>query len=186
MSFEDFLMTTWEWGPEKKETTNPAHVCPNYYDLLSNGTHSHIHLSRMLLQTYLSHPLTKARQAARTFYVCLSTPFIFNQTYAMQLFPRMNKYIPFPHQLPPDWAISRAFILVMFKTSKLSRLKKKTSSYFDPRTTDHGHTKVSLIFEFQIQNPIPNEYLGCWSFCSNNGWIMENMDKGLTVPKWYW
>ena len=21
-------------------------------------------------------------------------------------------------------------------------------------------------------------------FCRNNGWIMENMDKGLTVPKW--
>jgi hypothetical protein len=20
--------------------------------------------------------------------------------------------------------------------------------------------------------------------CRNNGWIMENMDKGLTVPKW--
>ena len=104
-------------------------------NLLSNGTHSHIHLSRMLLQTYLSHPLTKARQAARTFYVCLSTPFIFNQTYAMQLFPRMNKYIPFPHQLPPDWAISRAFILVMFKTSKLSRLKK---NLFILWPTDHG------------------------------------------------
>ena len=77
----------------------------------------------VLLQTYLSHPLTKARQAARTFYVCLSTPFIFNQTYAMQLFPRMNKYIPFPHQLPPDWAISRAFILVMFKVSETVIIK---------------------------------------------------------------
>ena len=21
-------------------------------------------------------------------------------------------------------------------------------------------------------------------FCRNNGWLMENMDKGLTVPKW--
>ena len=23
-----------------------------------------------------------------------------------------------------------------------------------------------------------------WIFCKNNYWIMENMDKGLTVPKW--
>ena len=34
----------------------------------------------------------------------------------------------------------------------------------------------------------PNKYLGCWYnglvFCRNNGWIMENMDKELTLPKW--
>ena len=34
----------------------------------------------------------------------------------------------------------------------------------------------------------PNKYLGCWYnglvFCRNNGWIMENMDKWLIVPKW--
>ena len=32
----------------------------------------------------------------------------------------------------------------------------------------------------QIQIPIPNKYLG---FYRNNGWLMENMDKGLKVPK---
>ena len=36
--------------------------------------------------------------------------------------------------------------------------------------------------------PIPNKYLGCGYkglvFCRNNGWLMENMDKGLTAPKW--
>ena len=36
--------------------------------------------------------------------------------------------------------------------------------------------------------PIPNKYLGCGYkglvFCRNNGWIMKNTDKGLTVPKW--
>ena len=30
--------------------------------------------------------------------------------------------------------------------------------------------------------------MGCgykgYVFCRNNGWIMKNMDKGLTVPKW--
>ena len=55
--------------------------------------------------------------------------------------------------------------------------------------TEYGHTKAkSLILCTQIQIPIPNKYLGCWYkglvFCRNNGWIMESMDKGLTVPKW--
>ena len=35
---------------------------------------------------------------------------------------------------------------------------------------------------------IGNKYLRCrfkgLVFCRNNGWIMENMDKGLTVLKW--
>ena len=39
---------------------------------------------------------------------------------------------------------------------------------------------------FPVQ--IPNKYLGCGYkglvFCRNNGRIMENMDKGLTEPKW--
>ena len=33
--------------------------------------------------------------------------------------------------------------------------------------------------------PLPNKCLGASGFfCRNNGWIMENMDKELTVPKW--
>ena len=40
----------------------------------------------------------------------------------------------------------------------------------------------------QIQIPIPKKYLGFGYkskvFCRNNGWLMENMDKGLRVPKW--
>ena len=36
--------------------------------------------------------------------------------------------------------------------------------------------------------PIPNKYLGFGYkhlvFCRNIGGLMENMDKGLTVPKW--
>ena len=43
-------------------------------------------------------------------------------------------------------------------------------------------------FAAQIQIPIPNKYLGsgykCLLFCRNNGYITENIDKGLTVPKW--
>ena len=41
--------------------------------------------------------------------------------------------------------------------------------------------------QIQVQIPIPNKYLGCeykdLVFCKNNDWIMENVDKGLTVPK---
>jgi hypothetical protein len=40
----------------------------------------------------------------------------------------------------------------------------------------------------QIQIPIPNKYFGFGhkglGFCRNNDRIMENIDKGLTVPKW--
>ena len=55
-------------------------------------------------------------------------------------------------------------------------------------TTDYGHTKAkSLILCGPNSNPIPNKHLGCGYkglvFCRNNGLIMENMDKGLTVPK---
>jgi hypothetical protein len=55
--------------------------------------------------------------------------------------------------------------------------------------TDYGHTKAkSLILCGPNSNPNPYEYLG-WGykrliFCRSNGWIMKNMDKGLTVPKW--
>ena len=39
----------------------------------------------------------------------------------------------------------------------------------------------------QIQIPIPNKYLEfgykVLVFCRNNGWLMENMEKGLIVPK---
>jgi hypothetical protein len=42
--------------------------------------------------------------------------------------------------------------------------------------------------QIQIQIPIQNKYLGCGYkglvFCRNNGRILENLDKGLTVPKW--
>ena len=44
-------------------------------------------------------------------------------------------------------------------------------------------------FAAQIQIPIPNKYLNIWDvyikayfFVRNNGRIMGNMDKGLTVP----
>ena len=53
------------------------------------------------------------------------------------------------------------------------------SHYIDVDTFIH--------FAAQIQIPIPDKYLGCeykgLDFCRNNGWLVENMDKGLTVPK---
>ena len=56
-----------------------------------------------------------------------------------------------------------------------------------PRTTDTRRLNLKL-FEAQIQIPLPNKYLGFGYkelvFCRNNGWIMENMVKELTVPKW--
>ena len=43
-------------------------------------------------------------------------------------------------------------------------------------------------FAAQIQISTPNKYLGFGYkglvVCRNNGWLMENMDKGLAVPKW--
>ena len=55
--------------------------------------------------------------------------------------------------------------------------------------TDYGHTMAkSLILCGPNSNSNPNKYLGFGSkglvFCRNNYWLMENMDKGLTVPKW--
>jgi hypothetical protein len=44
--------------------------------------------------------------------------------------------------------------------------------------TDYGYTKAKfLIFCSQNSNPNPKY------FCMNIGSMMENMDKGLTVPK---
>ena len=53
--------------------------------------------------------------------------------------------------------------------------------------TDYGHT-MAKFFAAKIQIPMPNKYLRFGYkglvFYRNNGWLMENMDKGLTVPKW--
>ena len=55
------------------------------------------------------------------------------------------------------------------------------------RNTDTRRLDLKF-FVAQIQIPLPNKYLGVGYkglvFCRNNGWIMENMDKELTVPKW--
>ena len=59
-------------------------------------------------------------------------------------------------------------------------------------STDYGHTMAkSLILCSPNSNskiPIPKNYLGFGYkglvFCRNNGWLMKNMDKGLTVQKW--
>ena len=61
--------------------------------------------------------------------------------------------------------------------------------------TDYGHTMAKSLLlcgpnsnSIQIQIPIPNKYLvfgyKVLFFCRYNCWLMENMDKGLTVPKW--
>ena len=77
---------------------------------------------------------------------------------------------------------------VRFNMILMSRsVLKWNKATFLPRTTD-THWLNPLFFADQIQIPIPNKYLGvgykglvlCW----NNGWLMENMDKGLTVSKW--
>jgi hypothetical protein len=55
------------------------------------------------------------------------------------------------------------------------------------RTTDTRRLNFKL-FAVQIQIPLPNEYMwvGYKSlvFCRNNGWMIKNMDKVLTLPKW--
>ena len=56
------------------------------------------------------------------------------------------------------------------------------------KATDYGYTMDNPYFvETQIQIPIPNKYLA-WGykglvFCRNNGWLIENMDMGITVPQ---
>ena len=49
-----------------------------------------------------------------------------------------------------------------------------------PATTT---TKAKSLFLDQIQIQISNEYLVC-GYCRINGWIIKNMDKGPTIPKW--
>ena len=60
-------------------------------------------------------------------------------------------------------------------------------SWLKSRTTDTQKLNLKF-FVAQIQIPIPNKYLGVGYkglvFCRNNGWIMENMAKDLSVPKW--
>ena len=64
-------------------------------------------------------------------------------------------------------------------TARLVELKGTTC------TTDYGHTKAKSQI---LCGPNSNPNLGVGYkglvFCRNNGWIMENMDKELTVPKW--
>ena len=88
-------------------------------------------------------------------------------------------------------------IVFSFKTESFSRCPqnplhnqdfiKKRGAYLQPRTTDTRRLNLKF-FAAQIQIPLPNKYLGVGYkglvFCRNNGWIMENMDKELTVPKW--
>jgi hypothetical protein len=53
--------------------------------------------------------------------------------------------------------------------------------------TDYGHTMAKSLILCGLKSN-PNKYLGCGYeglvFCRNNGRLMENMDKGLTVSKW--
>jgi hypothetical protein len=53
--------------------------------------------------------------------------------------------------------------------------------------TDYGHTMAKSLILCGLKSN-PNKYLGCGYeglvFCRNNGRLMENTDKGLTVSKW--
>ena len=77
------------------------------------------------------------------------------------------------------------------KTRLWIHTTKKRDKSYALRTiylyTDYGHTMVkSLILCGPNSNP--NKYLGFGYkglvFCRNNDWLIENMDKGLTVQKW--
>ena len=66
----------------------------------------------------------------------------------------------------------------------------KYSGHFLANSTNYGHLMAkSLILCSPNSNPKPKWIFGMWSykglvFCRNNGWMMKNMDKGLTFPKW--
>ena len=63
----------------------------------------------------------------------------------------------------------------------------KACLQFYARTTDKRWLNPWFLAA-QIQIPVPNKYSGFGYkglvFCRNNGWLMEIMVKGLTVPKW--
>ena len=52
--------------------------------------------------------------------------------------------------------------------------------------TYYGQTRrLNLkLFVAQIQILLPNVNICVLDILANNGWIMENIDKELTVPKW--
>ena len=86
--------------------------------------------------------------------------------------------------------------LSLKNVSKLWRNRSRNLSWPSPfsQLTNYGHTMAKfLIFCSPFQIPIKNRYLGfvCKGlvFRRNNGWIIENTDKGLTVQNWvliYW
>ena len=60
----------------------------------------------------------------------------------------------------------------------------KTPSETMPVSTNYGHTMAkSPILCGPNSNHNPNN-LDLKVFCRNSGWLMENMDKRLKVPKW--
>ena len=82
-----------------------------------------------------------------------------------------------------DW------IIIVVKPFSWRELKcAKQVTYRTENTTTNTRRINPRFFAVQIQIQITNRYLGCGCknlvFCRNNGWIMEKMDKGLTVPKW--
>ena len=50
------------------------------------------------------------------------------------------------------------------------------------RRTDYGLRTHEGWIPNSLQPKFKSQNIGF--FCRNNGWIIENMDKGLTVPKW--
>ena len=62
----------------------------------------------------------------------------------------------------------------------------KSLLYLNAQTTDMKANSLRHKFKCQSQTNIWDVDTGYKGlvFCRNNGWIIENTDKGLTVPKW--
>ena len=67
----------------------------------------------------------------------------------------------------------------------------QTSLWVHGLRTHDGYIPNYLQAKLKSQSQMnmfgPKKYIWIWKlsfFCRNNGWLIENMDKGLTVPKW--
>ena len=89
---------------------------------------------------------------------------------------------PFRREMP-EWKLS------FFPRKRMSLPNEHKLTVKNKRAeVDHKIYGLWTHFVAPTQIPISDEYLGCGHkglvFCRNNGWIMENMVKESTTPKW--
>jgi hypothetical protein len=56
--------------------------------------------------------------------------------------------------------------------------------YYYPKIFIKSRRQIMCGSNFYESDVIWDVDIQAWFFCRNNGRIMENMEKGLTIPKW--